>query len=622
MTIRRKLLLLLLFAAAAPVTIAGVLSYRTSERALSDAVEALHTRSAQAEAEYTQGYLDSLGDELALTLASEDPSALSAAATQDFLTRAFLRRDRMSVAALLDAGGNVQATVFVDDPEAFARQEPRFKRHETVSAEEAATFYARAAQVLASANGSRRYLLSEPYFTGPRQSAAIAVVVAAPAGGGLGLAAELRLDDLRQHLSLYDRGTRAFLLDRHGRVIVDGSSEGTAAPHPLGAAMGRVLQAGSKGIIELEAEGVLYRAAHSTVPGPGWAAVIARPRAEAMAPLDQLFRATAWVLLGALLLVLVMAPVLSQILARPVAALAHGAREFTRGNFAHRIVLRRDDELGHLAKTFNEMGHSVQDANRKLVRFNEELREQVEERTRELKLAQQQLLRSQRLAAVGDLSAGLAHEVNNPLAAILGNAQLLLMDTSEEHPTYRMLADMQDQALRISNIVRDLQALSEAQRGGLNPVDMHGVLEKVVSTRETALSGIEVARKFQENNALVLGDEPALREVFGHLLSNAVNAVHGRSEPSITLATSVIDGQAVMIEVSDTGRGIPKENLERIFNPFFTTKQSWSGKGLALSICHRIVENHGGKISIQSEEHVGTTVTVVLPAAPPKPHLR
>ena len=270
------------------------------------------------------------------------------------------------------------------------------------------------------------------------------------------------------------------------------------------------------------------------------------------------------------------------------------------------------------------MGRSVEDANRRLVRFNEELRVQVEERTRELRLAQQQLLRSQRLAAVGDLAAGLAHEVNNPLAAIMGNAQLLLMDLEDAHPSKTMLDDVFEQAVRISNIVKDLQSLSEAQRGGMAPVNVHEALERVVQvTRpDLATDGIDVQTHFDVKAAPVLGDETALREVFGHLLSNARNALRGRAERNITIATSSIESEAVMIEVSDTGRGIPRENLERIFNPFFTTKQQWTGKGLALAICHRIIENHGGKISIQSEEGVGTTVTLVLPAAPAKSHLR
>jgi signal transduction histidine kinase len=206
----------------------------------------------------------------------------------------------------------------------------------------------------------------------------------------------------------------------------------------------------------------------------------------------------------------------------------------------------------------------------------------------------------------------------------MGNAQLLLMDVPDEkHPNYVMLTDVLDQAIRISNIVKDLQALSEAQRGGMAPVNVHSALQRVVQgyQPELAKEEIELQTRFDPQAADVLGDESSLREVFTHLLSNSRNALRGRQERNIVIATSSIEGEAVMIEVSDTGRGIPKENLERIFNPFFTTKQQWSGKGLALAMCHRIIENHGGKISVQSEEGVGTTVTLVLPAAA-KSHLR
>lgn len=617
MSIRQRLLLFLILVAAIPVAIAGVLSYGTAERALSTAVEALHTRSAQAEAEYAGAYVLSFGEELALALAYEDPSALSPADVQEFLTRLYLRRDRISTAALLLPTGNVQDAVFVDDPEAFARQEPQFRLHDTVTAEEAQDFYERAAALLQGPTDARRFAVSAPYRTRHRGRPAIAVVAHAPPGQQLSLAAELMLDELAVHLSRAAEGTRAYLLDRDGNTFLT-AGDGTAAP----AAMPELAGRERGGIIEFTHAGVAFQAAHSPVERFGWTAVVARPRDLATAPLRELFRSSGFAMLAAILLVAVLAPVLSRALASPIAALVQGALEFSRGNLSHRISLPRQDELGRLASTFNEMGQSIQRANAQLVRFNEELQAQVEERTKELKLAQQQLLRSQRLAAVGDLSAGLAHEVNNPLSAIVGNTQLLLMELPAEDPARPMLGDVLDQALRISDIVRDLQALSEAQRGGLSPVDLHQVIERAVTTKNGELGKVDIVKNFATHPPVVLGDEPALREVFGHLLSNAVNAVADRETPHISLTTSTIEDQAVMVEVTDNGRGIPKENLERIFNPFFTTKQSWAGRGLALAICHRVVENHGGKISIQSELDVGTTVTVVFPAAPPKPHLR
>lgn len=625
MTIRRKLLLLLLCAAAAPVVVAGLLSYKASEVALYNAVTELHTRSALAEAEYATTYVQSLASELSAAIQYEDPANLTPSQVQEFLNRVFLRRNRIAIAALLDATGKVQATVFVDDPVAFAREEPQFKLHDTVAAEEAEQFHAKASALLAKVRPGQRYAISEPYLTTVRRTPAVVVVAPAPFDRSLSLAAELGLSDLSSRLQAnYGEGTRAFFLDKEGRLLIDPDADRERARADYRAQLPGAVDAHGPGIATYEDAGVQYLAAYSPVRELGWVAVVARPSDEAMAPLRELFRTISLVLLVSLVVVLVLAPLAARMLASPVAQLAEGALQFARGNFGFRIPLVRKDELGDLARTFNEMGKSIEEANHKLVRFNEELQAQVEERTRELKLAQQQLLRSQRLAAVGDLAAGLAHEVNNPLAAIMGNAQLLLMDLDEKHPSQVMLTDVLEQAVRISNIVKDLQALSEAQRGGMAPVDVHSALDRVLKGFEPAFAteGIAVQTKFDRQAHEVLGDESALREVFSHLLSNSRNALKERPERNIVIATSSIEGEAIMIEVSDTGRGIPRENLERIFNPFFTTKQQWSGKGLALAICHRIIENHGGKISVQSEEGVGTTVTVVLPAAPAKSHLR
>lgn len=629
MTIRRKLLLLLLAAAAVPVVVAGVLAYRGADDALRPVVTELHARSAQAEAEYARAYVESFGRDLAGALLYSDPAALSPVQVQEFLIRVFLRHDRIAIAALLEPDGRVHLPAFVDAPEAFARQEPQFRLHDTVEAWEASDFYRRAKALLARAPAGEAFAVSAPYVTGREHRTAVAVVVRAPLSRRLSLAAELTLSELSERLqeSYRDGEARAFYLDGQGAVVLHSDPAVQRARPSFVELLPAAPGATRAGIGLYEEEGVEYQAAYSPVPTLGWVAVVARPRAVAVAPLRALTKSSAGVLVFALVMVAVAAPLLSRALARPIAELAQGAVELARGNLQHRIRLHRGDELGELARTFNEMGRSLEEARGRLVLFNEQLREQVEERTRELKLAQQQLLRSQRLAAVGDLSAGLAHEVNNPLSTIVGNAQLLLgqeMAGSVTPVAVGMLKDVLEQALRISDIVKDLQAMADSHRAGLSRVDVGSLLERVVQQRQAELEkqAVEVQRRYGSTPAPVLGDEPALRDVFGHLLSNALNALDGREERRISLATTVIDGDAVKVEVSDTGRGIPPEHLERIFNPFFTTKQRWNGKGLALSLCHRIVENHGGKISVQSEEGVGTTVTVVLPAAPPEPHLR
>jgi C4-dicarboxylate-specific signal transduction histidine kinase len=353
-------------------------------------------------------------------------------------------------------------------------------------------------------------------------------------------------------------------------------------------------------------------------------AVVARPREVALAPLRALEHATWAVLALALAAVVLLAPLLAQAVSRPIRMLAEGARALARGQLDHRIASRRKDELGDLARAFNDMGHSLEQAHQELMRFNGQLQSQVEERTRELREAQEQLLRSQRLAAVGDLAAGMAHEMNNPLAAIVGNVQLLLLDLPEEDPSRKALQVVQQQSHRIAAIIRDLRTLAERQQMGKLPMDVQRLLKQALEAQDAELKagGIQVECRFQPGEVRVLGDGQALTDVFGRLVANAVNALKDRPERQLTLTAQVLEGHAVRVEVRDTGRGIPREHLGRVFNPFFTTKQQWTGKGLSLALCHRVIEDHGGSISIHSDEGVGTTVTLLLPAAPaPGPHV-
>ncbi len=624
MTIRRKLLLLLVATAAMPVLVTGVLAYHGAEAALDAAVKEQHLRTARAEAEYTGSMLHALAAELGSALVYEDPSVLGPAEMQEFLARVYLRRDRIAQVALLDTQGRVRATVFVDDPEAFARQEPQFRRHDTVAPEEVKDFQRRAAELLTRVVEGRPWAVSPPYVTRARRRPAVVVAAFAPEGRQV-LAAELGLEELSQRMAEAGGASdRVFLLDAEGRLLVDGDVEHERRQEDYSGRLPQARGATRAGLALYEERGQAWLAAYSPVPELDWVAVVARPREVALAPLRRLEHATWAALALALAAVALLAPPLAQAVARPIRTLAEGARALARGQLDHRIASRRKDELGDLARAFNDMGHSLEQAHQELMRFNGQLQSQVEERTRELREAQEQLLRSQRLAAVGDLAAGMAHEMNNPLAAIVGNVQLLLLELPEEDPSRKALQVVQQQSQRIAAIIRDLRTLAERQQLGKHPVDVQRLLKQTLEAQDAELKAgdIQVDCRFQPGEVRVLGDGQALMDVFGRLVGNAVNALKNRPERQLTLSAQVVESHAVRVEVRDTGRGIPREHLGRIFNPFFTTKQQWTGKGLSLALCHRVIEDHGGSISLHSDEGVGTTVTLLLPAAPaPGPHV-
>ncbi|MET0406408.1 MAG: ATP-binding protein [Cystobacter sp.] len=622
MTLRIRLLLLLIATATLPAATVGLLTYHGAKGALAQAVAGQHQRTALAEAEHASTHVLSLATELRGALLHQDPTRLGPSGTQEFLARVFLRRDRLSLVGLFDARGEMTASVFVDDPEAFARQEPQFRRHDTVAAAEVEDFRRRARELLGRMAPGRPHSISEPYLTTGRHGPAVVVVAALASGGGL--AAELGLEELSARLATLSEGhERVFLLDGHGRLLLDGNAEHERLQEDFSARLPRARGARTPGLADYEDADAAWLAAFSPVPELGWVAVVARPREAALAPLRALARGTVGVLQLALVGVLVLALVLARAMARPIARLAAGARALARGDLSHRLPHERRDELGDLARAFNDMGTGLEKAHQELLGFNGQLQAQVEERTRELRRAQEQLSRSQRLAAMGDLAAGMAHEMNNPLAAILGNVQLVLMDLPEEDGSHRMLSAVQQQAQRIAHIVRELRLLSERQQQGRHPMDLHRVIRQVLETRggELKAGDVQVDCQFHPGEVRVLGDTQALGDVFGRLLANALNALKDRPERTLTLATRVVDMQLVRVELRDTGRGIAREHLERIFNPFFTTKQEWTGKGLSLAVCHRVVEDHGGTLSLQSDEGVGTTVTLVLPAAPSARHL-
>ncbi|HVT06751.1 MAG TPA: response regulator [Polyangia bacterium] len=260
-----------------------------------------------------------------------------------------------------------------------------------------------------------------------------------------------------------------------------------------------------------------------------------------------------------------------------------------------------------------------------------ELRE-AEVRTERRKM-EKQLLISERMASVGTLAAGIVHEINNPLSVMSGNLDVLqrqfevvadaLAKTAGGLPPgaheamglfREAAADAAEAAQRVLLITRDLRLFSHPDEAKREAVDIHKVLESSVRMAQSTFRGrARLVRRFGGDVPLVEGHAPRLGQVFVNLLVNAAQAIPdgtGRDH-SITLATSWIDGQ-VVVEVSDTGVGIPADALPHIFDVFFTTKPAGIGTGLGLAICHRILTDLGGTIDVHSHPGEGTTVRVRL----------
>jgi signal transduction histidine kinase/CheY-like chemotaxis protein len=247
---------------------------------------------------------------------------------------------------------------------------------------------------------------------------------------------------------------------------------------------------------------------------------------------------------------------------------------------------------------------------------NSRLYEGVKQQYAELQRTQAQLIQSTKLAAIGELAANIAHEINNPLTSVLGFASYLAEQVPHGRPMREELDLIQEEAGRARDIVRDLLHFSRQREFVPQITDLNQVLEQTLAMvrRQGAFDSITLREEYGSSLPPVEVDVPRIKQVFLNLINNAVYVMQERGG-SLTIRSSCI-GDMVQVDVVDTGTGISPEHLGRIFEPFFTTKPEVSGTGLGLSVSLGIVESHGGTISVQSEVGVGSTFTVKLPAKP------
>jgi len=297
----------------------------------------------------------------------------------------------------------------------------------------------------------------------------------------------------------------------------------------------------------------------------------------------------------------------------PINELYQLTERVSKGDLSARAKISSDDEIGELIKSFNQMVDSLQIATEGYVNLTKTLEQKVQEKTNELEKAMEQLVQSEKLSALGRLAAGIAHEINNPLTAILINSHLIKEKVKKDTKLSEKLDMIIDETQRCAKIVSGLLEFSRQTPPEMKLISINEILNKTLILFETVFlaNNVKVEISLDKNLPQIMADESKIKQVLTNILLNAIDAMPNGGTLKIHSQLS-LDNKFVEIEIEDSGVGIPKENLDRIFDPFFTTKKS-KGTGLGLSISYGIIQQHNGSIEVNSEVNKGTKVKIKLP---------
>ncbi len=609
MKLYRKLLLFTLAAALLPLTAVGFAVLAGAERALLVRIAAEQAATARGAAEQVGRDLEGLFDLVEGVVQNWHPADLSADELRALPLVLCRQSPHIHAVALVDARGRPVAPPFASTEAA------PLEDHPAVSQEGLVAFLAAVPRDEAiRREGS---LLLTQAYRGPEGRPQVIVARSIPGRDGQAwvVAVLVGLEGLQARVeAAAGSAGAAAVLDPDGRVVV--ASPGLAVEAEDRAEAQRLRASPPGGSSYRGAGGDAFQAAWAPVPGnTGWGVFLRLPASQALAEVARMRRNVLGASFVSLAALLVLGWVFVRRITSGLARIDQAARDLGSGNLAVRLPEAGRDEVAEVSRTFNRMGAELQAARARLERWNEELRAEVEARTRDLKEAQAQLLESQKLAAIGQLGAGVAHEINNPLTGILGQAQLLLERRGKADPEAAPLRRIEELARRSREITQNLLRFSQQRaEPDFQPLDLNSMVRETLTLAEGQIrdAGVPLEVALAPDVPQVRGDAGHLSQVLLNLLSNARAACAGRAGATITVGTGVQDDQ-VCLEVKDTGKGIAPEVLPRIFEPFFTTKEVWSNVGLGLSVSFRIVSEHGGRLRVDSRPGEGSTFRVLLP---------
>ena len=294
-----------------------------------------------------------------------------------------------------------------------------------------------------------------------------------------------------------------------------------------------------------------------------------------------------------ILLAGIIATPIAQTITKPVTELVQANQRLAQGDMRVKVDVHGSGEIAVLGHSFNRM-------------------------VEELDQAQKELLQKEKLASMGQLAAGVAHEINNPLGTILLFADMLYKEMPDDDPRRSDLKMIIEETTRCKSIVSDLLNFSRQKNITAQDINIQDLIYQVIEglQAQSTLQDVRFVREFDSNMPTIRADPNQLKQVFINLFKNGAEAME--AEGIITVSTKMLDHNWIEINISDTGAGIPEEHLDKIFSPFFTTKSNDKGTGLGLSIVYGIIKMHRGQIKVVSQLGKGTTFTITLPVNLPE----
>jgi len=319
--------------------------------------------------------------------------------------------------------------------------------------------------------------------------------------------------------------------------------------------------------------------------------------------------------LGFLFIILI-SYLITRSITRPLGELVQITKLITAGDLNHEMKVTTSDEIGQLGLSFNTMVKSLKRMKVELEEWGKTLEQKVIERTEELKAMQARVIQTERLASLGQMAAGIAHEINNPLGGILVLSSLTLEDLKQDDPNRQNLEEVVKQTIRCRDIVKGLLQFSRQTETKKSLVNLNDILNNTLSLiqKQAMFHNIDVEKNFHQELPFVMVDESQYQQVFMNII---INAIQSMKEIGTLMLETLYDEKEnmVVVKITDTGSGIPPEIIDKIFDPFFTTKEVGKGTGLGLSIAYGIISRHNGRMTVKSKLNKGTTFIIQTPVA-------